>query len=209
MFMDFLNYHKQLQNMSSIGFNSYYDYVLPKKDWNDFISEVKRLELLHNRVKLNLTGTNRKSAADFFDSIFDIYYELSPINLSIDTSIDDTGDFFKDMENAINGKNPQFVGLAATIRHRYSEVLHMLEEQKNGANIKDKRVGYALISYVINKKDVDEVYKNWRNLCVLVHSDTEKDHELVKGDDKGRRKALLSALNTYRAKIYPLEKRDA
>ncbi len=208
LFTDFVNYNKQLQNMSSVGFKSYYDYELPKKDWTNFITEARRLESLHNRIKLNLTGTNRKGASDFFGSIFDIYYEMSPINVSADSSYDDTGDFYKDMEKAINGKNPQFIGLAATLRHRYSEILHTLEEAKDGESRKDKRMGHALISYVIGKKDVDEVYKNWRNLCVIVHSDTEKDHELVKGDDKVRKKALLSALNTYKAKLYPLEKRD-
>lgn len=207
-FTDFLNYHKQLENMSSVGFHSYYDYELPKNDWANFINEVKRLESLHNRIKLNLNDSNRKGAKDFFGSIFDIYYELSPINLSVDATYEETGDFFKDLENAINANKPQFIGLAATIRHRYSETLHNLEELKDGANQREKRVGYKLISYVVDKKSVDEVYKNWRNLCVLVHSDTEKDHELVKGDDKQRRRALLSALNTYKSKLYPLEKRD-
>ena len=208
LFTDFLNYNKQLQNMSSVGFNSYYDYELPKKDWSNFITEVKRLESLHNRIKLNLTGTNRKGASDFFGSIFDIYYELSPINVSTDPSFDNSGDFLNDMEKAINAKNPQFIGLAATIRHKYSQILHSLELSKDGANQREKRLGYQLISYVIDKKSVDEVYKNWRNLCILVHSDTEKDNDLVKGDDSQRRRALLSALNTYKSKLYPFEKRD-
>ena len=133
---------------------------------------------------------------------------LSPINVSTDPSFDNSGDFLNDMEKAINAKNPQFIGLAATIRHKYSQILHSLELSKDGANQREKRLGYQLISYVIDKKSVDEVYKNWRNLCILVHSDTEKDNDLVKGDDSQRRRALLSALNTYKSKLYPFEKRN-
>lgn len=206
MFSDFLNYNKQYNEMKSLGFKNYYDYELPKKNWDNFMENVNRLKSLYNRVSQHLTPDNKKGADDFFGTIIDIFYELAPIDINTKGAFENTGNFLKDMEKAINEKNPYFVALAATIRQKYSEILHELELNKE-ADRKKERFGKELIVFVLNKSDVDEVYSSWRNLCVLVHSDTEKEHTLVKGDDKVKRKALITALNIYRDKLKKLEKK--
>lgn len=161
------------------------------------MKEVYTLKSMFNKIKDKLESDIVKQASDFFTRVEDDYDALAPIDEKAVKKLLDSGD----LHSAINAVKIDAPLIAFAIRSKYEEALRTLEKAKD-PKATGERKGKTLISYtVVEKKSVDEINMNWRNLCTLVHKATEENNPLWKGSDADRKKALNRALTCYYQKL--------
>jgi len=196
----FLAYERQYEKLKTFGFKNYYEYDRPK-NWDEFIKEVRILNGKFDGIKDKLENDTAKQAIDFFTRVKEDY-AITKIDEKAVKKLLDGGDLY----SVIKAEKIDAPLIAFAIRSKYEEVLRAREKTK-GPKATEERKGRTLISYVIEPKSVDEVYKNWRDLCALVHKETEENNPLWKGSDADRRKVLNRALTCYHQKLASKEKK--
>ena len=200
LYADFRNYDMQYKKLRDFGVIDYYHYPIKQKDWDGFMKEVYLLKRTFDKVQVHLWEKTKKAASDFFERIDDDYYINAPIDEKSYKELLTGGDRLKTITEIINSKKKyDSVVVAGAIRSLYEEYLRDAERKKDKIG-SERRGGKELIQYVFGK-DSDEVYRNWRNLCTLVHKETSGDKPLWKGSEKDRQKALMEAVSCYRKKF--------
>lgn len=199
LYANFLNYDEQYKKLKKYGFENYYKYSTPK-DWDSFMKEVYKLKAMLEKIRQKLDGDIVKQATDFFTRVEDDYNEYTPFDGKSLKGLSE----ISDIQTAINTKQFDAQQIAFAIRSKYEDVLRTREKGKD-QNANGDRKGIALIRFTIEPKEVDTVHKNWTNLNKLVHKATNMEHPLWKGNDEGRKNALIAAINYYKNKLIPKE----
>jgi hypothetical protein len=197
LYSQYADYYRQVQKLKEFGFENFYNYSIPK-DWNAFMKEVVILKKLFEKLEDKLTASYKKSATDFFTKVEDAFYDLAPIDKTAGNALLKSDNWQKDVNVALNSKNPNFQAIATIIRGKFAEKFRAIEKNKDGKS-DDLRKGKELITFVLDAKQVNEAYKHWKNLCILVHPETSPDQQLTKAQDSAKKQALQNALNYYKS----------
>jgi hypothetical protein len=199
LFATYSDYSKQLETLKKSGFEDYYSYAIPK-DWNGFMKEVSVLKALFEKLKDRFTDAYKKQATDFFTKVEEDFYNLAPIDEAEGSALLKTDNWQKDVNVALNSKDPNFQAIAAVIRGKFTEKFREIEKSKD-TTASDSRKGKELIAFVLDGKQVNEAYKHWKNLCILVHPETSAEQQLTKAPDGTKKQALQTALDFYKKQL--------
>jgi len=201
LYSAFLDYDRQYKKLQTFGFKNYYEYNIPK-NWDEFIKEVYILRSMFNGIKDKLESDIIKQASDFFTRVQDDYDALAPIDKNVVKKLPGNND----LQLAINSPKIDVSQIAFAIRSKYEEALRTLEKAKDPKTTGDRK-GKELIRYTVEPKSVDEVYRHWRNLNILMRKETTVNELLWKVSEEDRRKALNSALNYFNQKFISKEQK--
>jgi len=204
LYSAFSDYDRQYKKLKIFGFKNYYEYDMPK-NWDEFMKEVYILQSMFNKIKNKLDNDIVKQASDFFIKVNDDYDELATIDEKVVKKLLDSGDL-QSLINSAKTDEAQ-IALAGIIRNKYDEALRTREKAKD-PGAAGGRKGRALFEYTVEPKNVNEVDKHWRNLCILVHKATALNDPLWKGGGEDRKKALNGALNYFNQKLASKEEKN-
>ena len=192
----YAEYGNQLEKLKQSGFENYYSYSLPE-DWDTFLNKVLMLKALFKKLDDKFTNTYRKAANDFFTRVEEDYYNLAPINQNIDNALIISNNWKKEINIALNTKKPNYIAISAVIRGKFEEALRKIEKQKDTSS-NNSRKGRELIQFVFSDIDtINQVYRSWKNLCVLVHLASAIENTVTKGSDNDKKELLKKAMRCY------------
>jgi hypothetical protein len=155
------------------------------------------LQALFKKLDDKFTNTYRKAANDFFTRVEEDYYDLAPINQNIDNALIISYNWKKEINIALNTKKPNYIAISAVIRGKFEEALRNIEKQKVTIS-NNSRKGRELIQFVFSDiNTINQVYRSWKNLCVLVHLASAIENTVTKGSDNDKKELLKKAMRCY------------